>query len=258
MTTRVDLNADLGEVSGCGGSVTTPPCSASSPAPTRPADSMPATRRVCAAGVCRQAAQAGVRIGAQIGYRDLAGFGLALHRRRSRRSDGRCDLPDRGTAGTGLIRRRPRRLRQTARRAVQHHRHRHSAGPGRGRRGWPPSTPACRCSAGWFAFFTEARRPGTAPSPKVSPTAPTWRTPPWCPAASAGAVLHDATEIADRVEQMVTTGADHRGRRHAHRTGTWNPFAYMVIHRAQRRSRGRCGTRLQQRRDLRRSADAGE
>ena len=43
---------------GCGGSATTTRCSTWSPAPT-----------------CRAAAERGVRIGAQVSYRDLAGFG---------------------------------------------------------------------------------------------------------------------------------------------------------------------------------------
>ena len=55
-------------------SATTRRCSTSSPAPTSPAASTPATRRRC--GACATSAvDNGVAIGAQVGYPDLAGFG---------------------------------------------------------------------------------------------------------------------------------------------------------------------------------------
>ena len=60
--------------SASGASVTTTPCSASSPAPTWRAASMPATPPACC-GYAGPAAERGVRIGAQVSYRDLAGFG---------------------------------------------------------------------------------------------------------------------------------------------------------------------------------------
>ena len=70
----IDLNADLGEGSATGAWGTTTRSWTSSPAPTSPAASTPATRRPCD-GSCALAVQHGVAIGAQVGYRDLAGFG---------------------------------------------------------------------------------------------------------------------------------------------------------------------------------------
>ena len=56
---RIDLNSDLGEGFGrLDAWATTPPCSASSPAPTSPAASTPATRRRSCAGPARRAAGA--------------------------------------------------------------------------------------------------------------------------------------------------------------------------------------------------------
>jgi 5-oxoprolinase (ATP-hydrolysing) subunit A len=69
----IDLNADLGEVSACGGWATTRRCFGWSPAPHR--TRVPRRDPAGLARTCRAAAAQGVRIGAQVGYRDLAGFG---------------------------------------------------------------------------------------------------------------------------------------------------------------------------------------
>ena len=169
-------------------------------------------------GGCRQAAQAGVRIGAQI---------VVTRSRRVRPALTSTSLGDLmadvitqigGTAGTSPIRPAPTSVTlKPHERAVQHHRHRHSSELGGSRRSGHQSTPACRCS-GTTQFGDILHRgppPGTAPSPKVSPTAPTWRTPPWCPAASR-APSCTTPGIARSRRADGDHRYDHRGRRHAH------------------------------------------
>ena len=89
---------------------------------------------------CEQAVKRGVVIGAQVGYRDLAGFGRRFidYESADLTADliyqlGRARRP--GPGG-----RRPRPLREAARRALQHDRAPRAAGGGRGRRG-PPLRP---------------------------------------------------------------------------------------------------------------------
>ena len=121
--------------SGAGCSATTRRCSGSSRRPTSRAGSTPATRRRCGAPAASPPT-AGVVVGAQVGYRDLAGFGRrfvdvapdeladdvvyqigAL--------DGMCRVAGHGRA-----------LREAARRAVQRDRAPRGAG---GARSWRPS-----------------------------------------------------------------------------------------------------------------------
>ena len=97
---------------------TTTPCWTSSPAPTWPAASTPATRRSCG-GRAQRAAERGVAIGAQVAYRDLAGFGRRFI---DVEPD---DLTDDVLYQLGALdglragRGRPGPLRQAARRALQ-------------------------------------------------------------------------------------------------------------------------------------------
>lgn len=205
MTVRVDLNADLGEGFGVWslgddeamlGIVTSANLAcgfhAGDPA---------ALRRVCG-----QAGAAGVRIGAQVGYRDLAGFGR-------RYIDVAADdlIADviyqigalqalARSAGTAVTYVKPHGalyntiVADTAQ----------ADAVARAVAAVDPGLPVLGMAGS--AFFTAARRLGLrtvaeafadrayrADATLVSRTEP-------------GAVLHDADEIADRVEQMVSTG----------------------------------------------------
>ena len=134
---------------------------------------------------CAQAAARGVVIGAQVGYRDLAGFG-----RRFLDVDpadltadvvyqvGALDSDSRAPPAPGP-------LRQAARRAVQRRRPPRGPGRGRGRGGRRrPALPCWACPA--RCCWPRRRRPGCRPSPRPSPTAPTPPTARWCPRTEHG------------------------------------------------------------------------
>ncbi len=84
--------------------------------------------------VCDWAAERGVRIGAQVSYRDLAGLRAARDGRAARRTGGRGGLPDRRPGGLRARGGHARVVRQAARRALQPRRARRGAGGGGGRR----------------------------------------------------------------------------------------------------------------------------
>ena len=165
---------------GC--SATTRPCSTSSPAPTSRAASTPVTPRPSAAPWPRPPTR-GVVVGAQVGYRDLAGLRPPPHRHGCRRPHRRRALPARRARGDVPRGRHPRRLRQAARRALHHGRRRRGAGQGgRGCRGRlrpvaPPSRAAGFGAAAGRGVGRAARR-----RPRPSPTAGTPPTAGSCPA----------------------------------------------------------------------------
>ena len=189
--------------------MTTTPCSASSPAPTWRAVSTPAIRPGCAR-TCRSAAERGVRIGAQVSYRDLAGFGRRFIDVAAERPDRRRDLSDRRAAGArprrrirGVATSNPMarcttRSSPTASRRARSREAVHAGRPG-----------AAGAGPGRFGVLRRGRSGSAcARSPRHSPTAPTGRTASWFPAAKPGAVLHDPAAIAERV---VDHGAQRAG-----------------------------------------------
>ena len=146
----------------------------------------PATmRRVCAA-----AAERGVAVGAQVGYRDLAGFG----RRRIEYAfaDLRDDVLYQIGALDGVLpgRRHRGALRQAARRALQHGRRRRGAGRGGGgggRRLRPVAAGALPARLG--ARPARGRRRAARRSARASPTAATGRTDALVPRSAPGALV---------------------------------------------------------------------
>ena len=125
--------------SGSGGWATTTPCSTSSPVRTWRAASTPAIPPNWRAS-CRAAARRGVRIGAQVGYRDLAGFGRRYIDMAPDDLTADVHVPDRRAAGAGARSRLGGHLRQTPWRAVQHDRHRSRPGSAPSPRPCTPST----------------------------------------------------------------------------------------------------------------------
>ena len=163
-------------------------------------------RRVCAA-----AAERGVAIGAQVGYRDLAGFG------RRRMDIAPDDLAADVLYQLGALEACARAagtrgpLREAARRALQHRRRR--PGPGRrGRRGGRRATtaalpllglPGSRAGRRRARGRAAVRRRGVR---RPRPTAPTAG---WCRAASRARVIEDPYEVVARaaafaLHQQVT------------------------------------------------------
>ena len=139
---------------------------------------------------------AGVVVGAQVGYRDLAGFGRRFVDVAPNELaddvvyqigalDGMCRVAGHGGA-----------LRQAARRAVQRDRAPRGAGR-RGRRGRPRLLRrSCRCSAcPGRRSCARRRRRGCGRCGSSSSTAATPRTGRWCRVAQPGAVLHDPDEV---------------------------------------------------------------
>ena len=198
-----------------GGSATTRRCSTSSPAPTWPAASTPATRRPCA-GSARLAAERGVAIGAQVGYRDLAGFGRRRIDMPPGRADRRRALPARRAGGVRRGRRaravryvKPhgalyntaarRRRRRPARRRGGRRVRQHAAAARPARARGSPARP---------------RRPGCPSSPRRSPTAPTRPTGGWCPARQPGARARRPGRggRAGRAARHAPDGSHHRRR----------------------------------------------
>ena len=206
LMTVVDLNSDVGEsfgrwMLGDDAAVLT-----SSPAPTSPAAFTPATRRRCAD--CELAAARGVVMGAQVGYRDLAGFGRRFIDVTGRRAHGRRHLPDRRAAGARPRRRRRGALRQAARRALQR-RVDHEAQAGAvvdAVAAVDPALPVLGLPGS--ALLERGRAAGLrGGAPRPSPTAPTHRTAPSSRGPSAGAVLSDPAAVAARAVRMVAGGA---------------------------------------------------
>lgn len=205
MTTRVDLNADLGEGFGVWrvgddaamlGIVT----SANLACGFHAGD--PAGLR----GVCGQAAQAGVRIGAQIGYRDLAGFG------RRYIDVAHDDLIADVIYQIGALQALARSVGAHVGYVKPH---------GALYNTIVTDTQQARAVAAAVAavdtglpvlglagsaFFAEARRLGLRTVTEGFADRAYLADATLVPRGQPGAVLHDATEIADRVEQMVTTG----------------------------------------------------
>ena len=139
----------------------------------------PATMR----RVCARAVERGVVIGAQVSYRDLAGFG-----RRFVDADP-AELTADLLYQVGALRefaraRRGRgRLPQAARRALQRRRAPRRPGPCRRRGG--ARRPACRCWACPGRGCSRGRRRRASPrTPRRSATAATPRRGRWCPAPS--------------------------------------------------------------------------
>ena len=114
-------------------------------APTSPAGSTPATRATLRR-TCALAAERGVVVGAQVGYRDLAGFGRRFIDVEPGRADRRRALPDRRARRDLPASPARGALREAARRAVQRDRPPRGAGRRGGRRPCAPTTRRCRCS----------------------------------------------------------------------------------------------------------------
>ena len=137
--------------------------------------------------VCELAAERGVVIGAQVGYRDLHGFGRRAMDVDPADADQRGHLPDRGAGRLRPGRRHPGQLRQAARGALQRRRAPPGAGDG-GRRG---DQAVRRVAAGdGPARVVDPRRGRRGrrarPSPRRSPTAATPRRARSCHGRSRG------------------------------------------------------------------------
>ena len=194
--------------------MTTPRCWRSSPAPTSPAASTPATPPRCG-GPARWRREHGVVVGAQVGYRDLAGFG-----RRFIDMDP-VELADDVLYQIGALEALARAAGTRVRyvkphgalyNAVVHHEEQARAVVD-ARAGLRPDAAGAR-AARLACCSTRPSAPGSARSARRSPTGPTRPRARWSRAASSGAVLHDPDEVARRVVQMVTEGTRDRGRRH--------------------------------------------
>ena len=127
--------------------------------------------------VCDRGRRTGVAVGAQVGYRDLAGFGRRFIDIEPADADRRRDLPDRRADGVRPRRRRPGPVRQAARRAVQRARPPRAAGRrrGRGRRAVDPTLPVLGLPGSAWLRARRARRASRS-SRSRSPIVPTTLT----------------------------------------------------------------------------------
>ncbi len=205
MTVRVDLNADLGEGFGM----------------WRLGDDEAMLQIVTSANlacgfhagdpaglrrVCEQADAAGVRIGAQVGYRDLAGFG----RRYIDVSDD--DLVADVIYQIGALQALARSVGTTVTYVKPHGAlyntivadTRQADAVARAVAAVDPSLPVLGMAGS--AFFAAARRLGLRTVAEAFADRTYRADATLVPRTEPGAVLHDADEIADRVEQMVSTG----------------------------------------------------
>ena len=205
MKVRVDLNADLGEGFGVWrlgddeamlGIVT----SANLACGFHAGD--PAGLR----RVCEQAGAAGVRVGAQVGYRDLAGFG----RRYIDVADD--DLVADVIYQIGALQALARSVGTTVSYVKPHGAlyntivadTRQAAAVARAVAAVDPGLPVLGIAGS--AFFTAAQRVGLRTVAEAFADRAYRADATLVPRSQPGAVLHDAGEIADRVEQMVSTG----------------------------------------------------
>ena len=209
MAAAIDLNSDLGEGFGVwrlgddAGAA-----AASSPARTRPAASTPATpstMRAVAAGAVAH----GVAVGAQVSYRDLAGFGRRPHGLRARRADRRGALPAR-RARRLLPRRRATRVRYVKPHGALYNTLRRRRGAGGAR--W------CGPSQEYDASLPVLGLPGSALLRLAEQAGPARRRrgvrrprvhPGWAPGAAVvgpAALVTDPAAVVERAVRLATAG----------------------------------------------------
>ena len=156
---------------------------------------------------CAAAARQGVRIGAQVGYRDLAGFGRRFIDVTP--DDLRADVIYQIGALQALA-----RVAGSSVTYVKPHgalyntivTNRDQAARGRG--GGARRRPQAAGARAWRVRCSSPRRNASACAPcrRRSPIAPIAPTASWFPDANATPCLHDPAEIADRVASMVQSG----------------------------------------------------
>ena len=214
-------------------------CSASSPRPTSPAGSTPATRRSCARRV-RPAVANGVAIGAQVSYPDLAGFGRRFI------DIAPAELTDAVLYQLGALDAFARvaggrvALRQAARRAVQRDRPPRGAGRRRGRgvAAWDAVAAGARAARLGGARRRPRRRCAVRRRGLRRPRLRRRRHA--AARGTPGALLTDPAAVADqalRAGRGSGVGSRLRPQRHARRRGARRRRA----RRARRRRRRRPG-----------------
>ena len=211
--TQIDLNSDVGESFGrwtLGDDAALMPLVTSANVACGFHAGDPSTlRRTCAA-----AAEHGVAVGAQVGYRDLAGFGRRFIDMEPAELTDDVIYQIGALQALAAVAGTTRPLRQAARRPLQRRR----APPRAGRavveavRAVDPTLPLL----GLPGSAAARTRRGGGPAGRArrrSPTAATPRRARWCPAAQPGAVLHDPERGRGPDGPAGHARRDHRGRR---------------------------------------------